>query len=68
MPLKELMHGTGDWHDVKHAALILCKASQIWDITALQNDIRNHYSNATATVVELYTGIAVPSWYTTRIL
>ena len=57
MPLAELTPGTSDWHDVKHAALILWKASQIPDVTALQNDLRNHYTNPASTTVDIHTGI-----------
>ncbi|KAM3069084.1 hypothetical protein ACMFMG_004265 [Clarireedia jacksonii] len=57
MPLVELTHGTGDWHDVKHAALILWKDSQIPDVTALQNDLRDSYGNSTLTARDIYTGI-----------
>ena len=57
MPLVELTPGTSDWHNVKHAALIIWKASQISDVTALQNDLRNHYMNPALTTVDIYTGI-----------
>jgi hypothetical protein len=57
MPLVELTTGTSDWHDVKHAALILWKASYISDIAALQNDLRNHYMNPASTVIDIHTGI-----------
>ena len=57
MPLAELTPGTSDWHDVKHAALILWKASQISDVTALQNHLRNHYMNSASTTINFHTGI-----------
>lgn len=55
MPLAELRPGTQDWKDVAYAALVLCKASQLPDLSVLQNGLRNKWP--TSSVVELYTGI-----------
>ncbi|ATZ53960.1 hypothetical protein BCIN_09g07080 [Botrytis cinerea B05.10] len=57
MPLVELNPGTSDWQDVKHAALILWRASQISDVTALQNDLRNYDTISAPTIINLHTGI-----------
>jgi hypothetical protein len=55
MPLAELSSGTQDWQDIKHAALVLCKASQIPDANALQSELHNIL--ATPTVIDIHTGI-----------
>ncbi|EMR88640.1 hypothetical protein BcDW1_2733 [Botrytis cinerea BcDW1] len=57
MPLVELNPGTSDWQDVKHATLILWRASQISDVTALQNDLRNYDTISAPTIINLHTGI-----------
>ncbi|TGO56839.1 hypothetical protein BOTNAR_0214g00060 [Botryotinia narcissicola] len=57
MPLLELNPGTSDWHDVKYAALILWRASQIPDPIALRSDLRNYDTISPSTIFNIHTGI-----------
>lgn len=57
--LVELAHETNDWHDVKQASLVLWKASQVSDMTILQNDLRNLHANPALTIIDIHTGMAI---------
>src|SRR5665811_914937 len=57
MPLEELSSGTKEWHDVKYAALILWKSSQIPDANDLNNDLQNGYMDSRPTIFDIHTGI-----------